>query len=72
MPPRRTERGRRPPTRSARPKPPTRAIHPPVDPADVDADYQAFLAVLEARRQVLPPEALELLRRYGDQVVSRA
>jgi len=71
MPPR-TERKRRPPTRPVRPKPPTRAVHPPVDPADVDADYKAFLAVLETREQVFSPEMLDLIRRYGDQVVSRA
>lgn len=72
MPPRRTERGRRPPTRPAKPKPPVRAVHPPVDPAEVDADFAAFLVLLEARGQQFSPEALDMIRRYGDQVVSRA
>ena len=72
MPRRRIERPRRPATRETNRRVPVRAIHEPVDPAIVEADFREFEAMLVARGQEFPAETLAKLREYGEQVIKRA
>ncbi|HEX7879686.1 MAG TPA: RsmG family class I SAM-dependent methyltransferase, partial [Candidatus Eisenbacteria bacterium] len=74
----RSSGGRRPGAVGARPAPrpaprvPVRAIHPPVDPAELEADFRTFHAELARRGQELAEAPLNLVRRYGEMVVTRS
>jgi len=51
---------------------PVRPIHPPVDAAELEADFQACRAELIQRGQALSEAQFDLIRRYGDMVVTRS
>jgi 16S rRNA G527 N7-methylase RsmG len=78
MAPRRSDPDRRAHPRSGRraggmtPRPPARPAHPPVDAAELQADFATFREQIRSAVPDLTEEQLDQVRRYGEMVVVRS